>query len=373
MRILVQLGNLGNSVTSHLVEPIARVTNVTEIMLVTKKPGPGIDKVKYYCPPGFLGSLPVAAVICEFVILIVLAVFKRPDFIAGYLLFPHGIMAYITAKFTRKPVVLSIIAGPVELFSIGSPSHFDHNAELTLYGKCMLAVLRKANAVITTGSFTRDFLIKHRVPGRKIFPIICYPDFERYYPVYNSIKYDVILVGRLEKVKNIETALLAFREVKNIIPDFKACILGDGPCRKQLEKTTRTLGLKNNLAFPGFRHDVNSYLNKSRVFLLSSKREGFPNVYLEALLCGLPAVVSNCGDITSIARDGYNAFIINDASDYKAFAAAITSLLTDEGLYQCMAGNVRTAAASLVPADNTASWVEVIRHIGASFSNNQIW
>ena len=195
-----------------------------------------------------------------------LAVFKRPDFIAGYLLFPHGIMAYITAKFTRKPVVLSIIAGPVELFSIGSPSHFDHNAELTLYGKCMLAVLRKANAVITTGSFTRDFLIKHRVPGRKIFPIICYPDFERYYPVYNSIKYDVILVGRLEKVKNIETALLAFREVKNIIPDFKACILGDVPCRKQLEKTTRSTLAYKQCNFPGFQNTLTPTSTNPAVF-----------------------------------------------------------------------------------------------------------
>jgi len=85
----------------------------------------------------------------------------------------------------------------------------------------------------------------------------------------------------------------------------------------------------------------------SKIFVHTSKREGFPNVFLEALLCGLPSVVSNCGDIIDVAKDGVNAFVIDKYDDYISFANAIRRLLEDRKLYETMAHNALDVANAL--------------------------
>jgi len=357
------MGKIGDSIIHHSISPLAQVEAVSEVMLVTKKPGPPIEKVKYYSPPKLFMKSAVISVACEFIVLIILAIIKKPKVIIGYLLFPHGVMAYLAAKLTRKPIAISLIAGPVELYGIGSPLDYGPKEELKLYGKIMLEVLKRLNAIIVKGSFTKTFLKKQGVNSSKVFPIINCPNTKEFYPVKTTKEFDVIFVGRLAPVKNVETVLLAIGELKKIKPNIKACIIGDGPCRKQLGDMTHGLGLEGNVHFAGHQKDVALYLNKSRVFILTSKREGFPNVYLEALLCGLPAVVSNCGDITDIAKDGYNSFVIDDCYDHKAFSEAILKLLTDEELYNNIVLNIKEAVEKIENNNNSEIWATIVSNL----------
>ena len=62
--------------------------------------------------------------------------------------------------------------------------------------------------------------------------------------------------------------------------------------------------MENKIHIMGFTKNPFKYMAKSDCFILSSKREGFPNVLLEALACGLFLVSSNC-------KGGSNE-IIND-------------------------------------------------------------
>jgi len=360
MKVLIQMGNIGDSIIDYLISPIARVEGIDEIMLVVRTPGPQIENIKYYCPPKCLRKIPGIAIIFEFFILITLSLYKNPGFIGGYLLFPHGLMAYIVAKITRKPMVIALIAGPVELYSMASPVSYNPNKDLKLYGKTMMSILKNANAVVTTGIFTKDFLVKHGMPADKVFPIISCPNTSKFYPIESNKEYDVIFVGRLAQVKNVETVLLSIKEAKKIIPNIKACIVGDGPFRNKLEDMSTSLGLENHVYFAGFQKDVASFLNKSRIFILTSKREGFPNVYLEAVLCGLPSVVSNCGDIIDIAKDNYNALVISDCNDYRAFASAILKLLADEEQYKQMKNNTIETAKNLKPESKTRKWFDIL-------------
>lgn len=121
--------------------------------------------------------------------------------------------------------------------------------------------------------------------------------------------------------------------MKREIPDIKCGIIGDGPERKHLTKLTKKLNISDNVKFFGFiekDEDVYSYMKSSRVFVLPSTREGFPNTILEANSCGLPAIIikheKNAG--MAAVKEGYNGFIINLSA--QKIAEKISELLRND-------------------------------------------
>ena len=62
--------------------------------------------------------------------------------------------------------------------------------------------------------------------------------------------------------------------------------------------------------FPGTT-DVRGHYSATRVFALSSIREGQPNVLIEAMACGLPVCATNVGGIPRLVNDGVNGYLCN--------------------------------------------------------------
>jgi glycosyltransferase involved in cell wall biosynthesis len=363
MKILLQFGNKGSSLADHLIRPLSMVSYVTKILVVCRYQGPSLPKVEYHCPPGPIAKLALTAVLYEFVTLFYLALFKGPACVAGYLLNPHGILAFIVGKFTRKPVILSLIAGPFELYSRRKPLGVDYTKPLPLVGKLLLKMVNNSDAVITTGSFTKNFLQKQGVNEPKIFAMINPPNETRFKTSGVNKVYDVVSVGRLAAVKHNEIMIRVISKVKQSIPHIKFCMVGEGPCKHELVRLVNELGITENVDFVGFQKDVPHYVNISRVFILSSEREGFPNVVLEAMMCGLPCVVSNCGDIADIIRDGYNSFLIQSYGDVDGFARVITNLLVDHKLYNIVSQNALKISESLSAGEITKIWEELLGKI----------
>jgi len=359
MKLLIQFGKKGDSLFDHLITPIARAQNIDKILLVCRRRGPDIPKIEYHCTPGFLARFAPLAVIYEFFTLLSLALFKKPDFIGGYLLFPHVTMAFLVAKLVGKPLIASLIAGPVELFSTGSPKRYCPSGPIPIYGRIMLRLLRHSDIITTTGSVTNNFLVKCGIEEEKIYPIINPPNENRFHRVEMPKKYDLLSVSRLSYIKHIEVLLHTTARVKNKYPDVKVCIVGDGPLKEELMNLAMDLGIQENVGFIGFQKDVAYYYNSSRIFVHTSEREGFPNVFLEAMMCGLPCVVSNCGDITDIAKDGYNCIVIPEYKNHEAFADAITRLLEDEALYRKVVGNALKDVRKLSREEITITWEKI--------------
>ncbi len=103
----------------------------------------------------------------------------------------------------------------------------------------------------------------------------------------------IITCGRLTLQKAQWHLIRAFSVVRQKIP-CRLLILGDGELKDYLKKLSKDLGLENDMLFLGHQENPYKYFSKADVFVLSSFWEGFPNVLLEAMICGLPVVSSDC-------------------------------------------------------------------------------
>ncbi|TAI48571.1 glycosyltransferase [Flagellimonas allohymeniacidonis] len=101
---------------------------------------------------------------------------------------------------------------------------------------------------------------------------------------------NLITVGRLDAGKNHKMLIEAIADQKNI----RLYILGDGELRSELEGIINEKKLQDNVYLLGFIDTPFEYLKGADIFVFGSNHEGFPNVLLEAMACGLPIISTNC-------------------------------------------------------------------------------
>jgi len=98
------------------------------------------------------------------------------------------------------------------------------------------------------------------------------------HPAMDSSKKLVMCIGRLEPVKNISLLIQAMQGI-----DANLWIVGDGSLRSHLEAQVQQQNMKSKVAFLGFRTDARDLIQLADTVVLSSDREGFPLVMVEAL------------------------------------------------------------------------------------------
>jgi glycosyltransferase involved in cell wall biosynthesis len=107
--------------------------------------------------------------------------------------------------------------------------------------------------------------------------------------------------------------------------------VGQGRERGRLERLARRLGLAGHVDFLGEQRAVEESLRSARVFALASESEGVPAAAVEAMFCGLPAVLTDVGDVGSVFEHERNALLV-PPGDLAALAEALARLLTDSRL-----------------------------------------
>jgi glycosyltransferase involved in cell wall biosynthesis len=106
------------------------------------------------------------------------------------------------------------------------------------------------------------------------------------------------IVGRLDPVKDHPTFLQAASLLSQEHNHLRFVCVGDGQTeyRKSLHQLTRSLGLTEQVIWPGGRSDMPAVFNALDLLASSSTTEGFSNVIAEAMACGVPCVATNVGD-----------------------------------------------------------------------------
>lgn len=158
----------------------------------------------------------------------------------------------------------------------------------------MFALPRSAFAVIHNGVVDDDIDERTTRPAE--------------HPWFRSDAPIILGMGRLVPQKDFSTLIRAFSQIADR-SDARLVILGEGPLRGSLEEQARSLGhLSARICLPGFIDDPLPMLRRAKLFVLSSRGEGFANVLAEALACGTPVVSTDCpygpGEILEGGRYG---------------------------------------------------------------------
>lgn len=120
----------------------------------------------------------------------------------------------------------------------------------------------------------------------------------------------IAAVGQLIEAKNYPLLIRATRKLLDVNCDVLTIVYGDGPEREKLLKLIVENGLQEKFLLLGQHSQARLLVSAADIFCLPSRREGMPNVLLEACMARLPPVAVDVGGVSDILESGKSGFVI---------------------------------------------------------------
>ncbi len=117
-------------------------------------------------------------------------------------------------------------------------------------------------------------------------------------------------VGRLDNPKDQQTLLEAAALVLAQRNDLRFVLVGGGPLESELRARLQELGLNGRFIMTGWRNDARELIQAFDLFVGTSVRESFGNVFVEAALAGLPVIASAVDGIPEVVIDGQTGYLL---------------------------------------------------------------
>jgi glycosyltransferase involved in cell wall biosynthesis len=134
-------------------------------------------------------------------------------------------------------------------------------------------------------------------------------------------------IGSLIPVKGFDRLIRAVKIVRDRGHQFKIKIAGAGTEEHNLKNLVDSLDLNECVMFSGFLKNPYPFMNNSDAFIMSSVSEALPTVLCEAMILGLPCIVTNCSGCRGLVNSGeYGLMAEQDDED---LANKMISFLND--------------------------------------------
>lgn len=173
----------------------------------------------------------------------------------------------------------------------------------------------------------------------------------------------IVTAVRLVHDKGIDYLAEVAQAVLTKYPDWKWYVLGDGEDRHNLERFIRENKLENNLMVLGLVENVEYYLGRAKMFVLTSRIEGLPMCLLEAKTYYLPCISF---DILTgpkeIIEDGINGYLI-EPFDCKDMSDKIIRLMEDEELQKRFSESAKINIDKFQLQGIIEKWNRVLKHL----------
>ncbi len=139
----------------------------------------------------------------------------------------------------------------------------------------------------------------------------------------------VLCLARFVPDKDHKTLIEAFAIASGRHPEAELWMAGDGPESETVRKLALSKIAPGKVRLLPGQLDPRPLLAQSSLFVLTSVKEGLPNVILEAMAAGLPVVATRVGGIPEAVEHGKTG-LLAPAGDAPALASAISRLLSDD-------------------------------------------
>ena len=250
----------------------------------------GFNYYKYLPKTGFFKSRfsNIVIFILSFFPLIKFLKNKKPEFLMIHLITSLPLILFFFSNYNTK-LILRISGFPKlnifrrflwesvskNIYKISSPSNdlIDQLYKMKTFPKSKLYFL--PDPIIRIGKFIND--IKYT---KEIF--------------LNEKKKFFISAGRLTKQKNFKYLISEFNEFTKKNNDMNLLIFGEGEEKKNLQKQINKLNLTERISLMGYTKNIYSYMKNAQGFILSSLWEDPGFVIIEAGMCNLFIISSDC-------------------------------------------------------------------------------
>lgn len=272
----------------------------------------------------------------------------RFDLIDAHFVYPNGVVgSYLAEKF-QVPLIIT-----------GRGEDILRFPQLPLMGQKIRQAIQRADRLIALSREIAQAFERLGAPPDRISVIPNGVDCGKFRPLPQDIararlglppdRRIILSVGNRQELKGFHLLIQALPKIRETVPEAMVVIVGGRPpygadFTPVIEKTIQEHGLEQHVRLVGSRpHDeLPDWYSAADVFVLLSSREGSPNVLMEALACGTPAVATPVGGIPDILGDQRLGLLLAERSA-EAAAEGIGQLLVQplnrevirEAMLQC--------------------------------------
>lgn len=246
--------------------------------------------------------------------------------------YPDGVAGAYLSRWLRLPMVLTLRGK--EARQAGS----------SLRGQLTKA-LSHARRIITVSDALRDLAVTLGSPSNKLSVVGNGIDLKKFTPIDRQVARDrlglphsakvLVTIGTLIERKGFHRVFEVMPSLCKNFPDLHYLVVGgsgpEGDYSQRLHSEVRRLGLLGRVHFLGSQppEQLHVPLSAADVFVLASGYEGWANVILEAMACGLPVVATDVGGNSQVVSCAAVGEIVN-YGDAEALRAALERALAKQ-------------------------------------------
>lgn len=220
----------------------------------------------------------------------------------------------------------------------------EHNLERYSWARLVLSrwLARRTNSIICVSGGVRHNLERLGHPAEKLMVIYNGIDTQRFRRAslpWEQRSGDLVMVARWARQKDQLTLIRAMKRVHEAgHTDVRLHLLGGGKAshRRRGDGLIQKTGLASHVEIHGPVEDVPAFIGQRRIFVLSTRFEGFALALLEAMAAGCAVVATRAPGVDELVRDGQNGVLV-PVGDDSALADAIMYLKNNDNLARAMA------------------------------------
>lgn len=224
-----------------------------------------------------------------------------------------------------------------------------HAADLFRNRSALSSKIARAEFIICISEFHRQFYLQNGADEAKLHIAYCGIDTSHFTPMRRTrptgAPVHILSSGRLVAKKGFPVLIEACGILKERGKDFRCTIAGSGPDEAALRAQISAAGLDEVITLTGEalkQEDIPAFMHGGDIYTLpclwaeDNDVDGLPQMLMEAIACGLPAVSTDLVGIPDLIRDGDTGLLV-PPEDPLALAEALIRLAEDEKLAQNLA------------------------------------